>query len=145
LIKAELHFQTCLDAKILQLNDTFQAKLGWLVGQMYSRVGTRDWEPKSLNAKVIHTLNDAAIWIEDAHARPLVEAFKQLQQASGQDARMTAAEVVKTISKSPTKKQLVMNAADRVIKAAVGEGQVPLAEKIRKRLDSDADFSTLLR
>jgi hypothetical protein len=144
-IKTELHFQTCLDAKILQLNDTFQAKLGWLVGQMYSRVGTRDWEPKSLDVKVGHTLKDAAIWIEDAHARPLVEAFKQHQQASGQDARMTTAEVVKAISKSPTKKQLVMKAADRVIKAAVGEDQVPLAEKIRKRLDSDADFSTLLR
>jgi hypothetical protein len=144
-IKAELHFQTCLDAKILQLNDTFQAKLGWLVGQMYSRVGTRDWEPKSLNAKVGQTLKDAAIWVEDAHARPLVEAFEKLQQAAGQDARMTAAEVVQAIFKSPTKKQLVMKAADRVIKAAVGEDQVPLAEKIRKRLDNDADFSTLLR
>ena len=38
-----------------------------------------------------------------------------------------------------------MKAADRVIEAAVGEEQVPLAEKIRKRLDNDADFSTLLR
>jgi hypothetical protein len=144
-IKAELHFPTCLEAKILQLNDTFQAKLGWLVGQMYSRVGTRDWEPKALIAKVGHTLKDAAIWVEDAHTRPLAEAFEQLQLVAGQDARMTAADVAGVISKSPTKKQLVMKAADRVIKAAVGEDQVPLAERIRKRLDSDADFSTLLK
>jgi hypothetical protein len=144
-IKADLHFQTCLHAKILQLNDTFQAKLGWLVGQMYSRVGTRDWESSALNAKVRKTLKDAAIWVEDANARALVEAFGQLQQAAGQDAQMTTAEVEQAISRAPTKKQLVMKEADRVIKAAVGGDQAPLAEKIRKRLDNDADFSTLLR
>jgi hypothetical protein len=144
-IKAELHFQTCLNAKILQLDNTFQAKLGWLVGQMYSRVGTPDWESKALNAKVRNTLKDAAIWVEDADARPLVEAFKQLQQAEGQDAQMTASEVARVISLVPTKKQRVMKEADRIIKAAVGEDQAPLAEKIRKRLDNDTDFSSQLQ
>lgn len=33
-IRTGEHYATCLGAKILQLNDTFQAKLGWLVGQM---------------------------------------------------------------------------------------------------------------
>jgi hypothetical protein len=145
-IKADLHFQTCLDAKILQLSDTFQAKLGWLVGQMYSRVGTPDWESRALSAKVRNTLKDAAIWVEDAYARPLVDAFKQLQQAGEQDApQMTAMEVARVVSSTPTKKQRVMKEADRVIKAAVGEDQVPLAEKIRKRLDNDTNFSSLLQ
>ena len=144
-IKADLHFKTCLDAKILQLNDTFQAKLGWLVGQMYSRVGTQDWEPKALNAKVRETLEDAAIWVEDAHARPLVEAFRRLQQARGEDAEMTASEVTQAISSVPSKKQLVMKEADKIIRAAVGNDQVSLAEKIRKRLDNDTNFSSLLQ
>lgn len=43
-IKSELHYDTCLAAKKLELSDEFKAKLGWLVGNMYSRVGTTDWE-----------------------------------------------------------------------------------------------------
>ena len=114
---------------------------------MYSRVGTPDLGIEGVEgfAKVRNTLKDAAIWVEDANARPLFEAFEQLQQTAGHDARMTAADAARAISGAPTKKQLVMKAADRVIEAAVGEEQVPLAEKIRKRLDNDADFSTLLR
>ena len=105
-IEAELHFQTCLDAKFLQLNDTFQARLGWLVGQMYSRVGTPDWESKALSAKVRNTLKDAAIWVEDANARPLFEAFEQLQQTAGHDARMTAADAARAISGPPRRSSL---------------------------------------
>lgn len=43
-LKSELHYNKCLDAKKVELSDEFKAKLGWLVGDMYSRVGTKDWE-----------------------------------------------------------------------------------------------------
>lgn len=45
-LKSELHYDACLNAKRLELSDEFKAKLGWLVGNMYSRVGTTDWESK---------------------------------------------------------------------------------------------------
>lgn len=40
------HYDICLAGKILELSDEFKAKLGWLVGNMYSRVGTHDWDDK---------------------------------------------------------------------------------------------------
>lgn len=43
-LKSELHYDACLRAKHLELSDEFKAKLGWLVGNIYSRVGTTDWE-----------------------------------------------------------------------------------------------------
>lgn len=43
-LKSELHYDQCLSAKVLELSDEFKAKLGWLVGNIYSRVGTTDWE-----------------------------------------------------------------------------------------------------
>lgn len=43
-LKSELHYDVCLKAKHLELSDEFKAKLGWLVGNIYSRVGTTDWE-----------------------------------------------------------------------------------------------------
>jgi len=42
-LKADQHYVTCLAAKKLELADDFKAKLGWMVGFMYSRVGTVDW------------------------------------------------------------------------------------------------------
>ena len=38
------HYDACLESKIAQLNDVFQAKVGWLTGNIYSRVGTPDFE-----------------------------------------------------------------------------------------------------
>jgi hypothetical protein len=38
------HMQLCLDAKVAQLESSFRAKLGWLVGNMYGRIGTKDWD-----------------------------------------------------------------------------------------------------
>lgn len=42
-LRADEHYQKCLDAKILELSEVFQAKLGWSVGNLYSRVGTDDY------------------------------------------------------------------------------------------------------
>ena len=47
-LKSELHYDTCLSSKIMELDDSFKAKLGWLVGNLYSRVGTVDWVPGTL-------------------------------------------------------------------------------------------------
>jgi hypothetical protein len=41
--KSDLHYEEILSARRGGLRDTFQAKLGWLVGNLYSRVGTPDW------------------------------------------------------------------------------------------------------
>lgn len=43
-LKSNEHYDKCLQAKKIELTDEFKAKLGWLVGNMYSRVGTADWE-----------------------------------------------------------------------------------------------------
>lgn len=43
-LKSSEHYDKCLKAKRIELSDEFKAKLGWLIGNMYSRVGTADWE-----------------------------------------------------------------------------------------------------
>ncbi len=44
-LKAE-HYEMCLAAKICELDETFQAKLGYQIGHMYNRVGTTEWDTK---------------------------------------------------------------------------------------------------
>jgi hypothetical protein len=143
-IKSDLHRKTCLEAKILQLNETFQAKLGWLVGQMYSRVGTQDWEPTQLTRKVSKVLQEAAIWIDDGKLSPVEEAFKAIAQGNP-GARMTQADITKVVSKAPDKRRRVLDEASRVIGETLGPEQAPLAERLRKRLEGDAGLSAALR
>lgn len=57
-LKSSLHYDVCLKAKIMELNEAFKAKLGWLVGNMYSRVGTADWENIMAPSERTRMLND---------------------------------------------------------------------------------------
>lgn len=48
-LKSDLHYDDLLKCKVLELDENFQAKLGWLVGNLYSRVGTVDWVPNNID------------------------------------------------------------------------------------------------
>lgn len=67
-LKAE-HYEALLGAKIAQLEDVFAAKLGWLSGNLYSRVATPDVEERipdadSYKAKFVEeSLSTDAIWL----------------------------------------------------------------------------------
>lgn len=43
------HYDALAESKIAEVEDIFQAKLGWLVGNIYSRVATPDVEEKGVN------------------------------------------------------------------------------------------------
>src|SRR6266853_207820 len=68
-VRASEHYDTCLAAKMLQLRSDFQAKLGWLVGNLYSRVGTDDWVPTEettaeFKEHVARLVNQEVLWVE---------------------------------------------------------------------------------
>ena len=48
-LKSELHYPKLLASKILQLTQSFQHKLGYLVGNSYARIGTDDWLPNNIS------------------------------------------------------------------------------------------------
>jgi hypothetical protein len=142
-IKADIHFQTCLDAKIVQLNQTFQAKLGWLVGQLYSRVGTIDWEHGKLNEKIKKVLKDSAICVPESNIDFLETEYKE-RCKTDPDAVMSEGDISKISSSAPTKRQLVIDQAVEVITGTLGQGREDEAAKLRRRLESDAGLTKLL-
>ena len=53
-VRAEEHYSTLLSARIGRLEQSFQSRLGWLAGNLYSRVAVRDWkEQKNPLTKMI--------------------------------------------------------------------------------------------
>lgn len=152
-IKASEHYQKCIDAKILQLNDTFQAKLGWLVGQMYSRVGTKDWESVPLKSKIQATLENAAIWIPDAGLKQLEDTYRARVAEGLVDGTMTQEEIASAIKKVPTKKAQILEQLNTAFTSAIGQLKPEenpelfqaLSRKVFKRLDGDAAFTRLTK
>ena len=77
-LKSELHYQECLDAKRLELSDEFKAKLGWLVGNMYSRVGTTDWE------SIMSAENRRQMIEDDVNSRCVIGSKDQIKELKKQ-------------------------------------------------------------
>jgi len=83
-IRAYEHFDVCLNAKILELRDNFTAKLGWLVGNLYSRVGTEDYvpgaipDPKSFEQHVEQRIENHVAWIPETEYSIFVKATKSV-------------------------------------------------------------------
>lgn len=87
-IKSQLHYEKCLKARIAQLREVFRAKLGWLAGDIYSRVATPDWAPKNLSDKdfnsIIETLiEEQAWWVDDKLLTKLKLERNQRRKTSG--------------------------------------------------------------
>ncbi|MHB1185082.1 MAG: hypothetical protein ACYC4A_10340 [Desulfobulbia bacterium] len=85
-IRAYQHYNVCLKAKTLELKDNYQSKIGWMVGNLYSRVGTEDYVPSAIPTEKEFTdfiddlLKKYIIWIPK-------EKFKYFKQcaASSED------------------------------------------------------------
>ena len=84
-IKSELHYATLLDAKVIQLKESFQHKLGYLVGKTYSRIGTADWSPDVITKdKFDEKIEEYIVrqkdfvWMEDDQLKPAVKQLSGL-------------------------------------------------------------------
>jgi hypothetical protein len=75
------HYQLCLDAKIAELTDTFQAKLGSIIGHLYSRVAAPEWNehyPDNKVGKQVATLLKKTLrTIDDQQIAEGVDELKQ--------------------------------------------------------------------
>lgn len=143
-IKAEKHYQKCLDAKITQLNGTFQAKLGWLVGQMYSRVGTEDLSREKIAEKLKSALKDVALCIEDQKVAALEKVYAEFKDANP-GVKMPEKAITEALVNIPNRKKLVFEQTDKIIKEALGENNAPLYAKLRRRLENDSALISLLK
>jgi hypothetical protein len=140
-IRADLHLKTCLEAKCLELTQAFQAKLGWLVGQLYSRVGTTDWSPTELTAKIRSILKDAAICVPDSTIAHLEAEYHQLSNGNP-EALMSQSQISKVAARAPTRKRRVVGRIKTMVVEAFGPEQ---AEKLCTKLEGDEALTAVLK
>ena len=145
-LKAELHYERLLAAKILQLSESFQHKLGHLVGTMYSRVGTEDWVPghvpeAEFRSRIGELVKNVVGWLDkDLHRRVLAE-LRGLQ-----DEEQTLEKLIEVVERHKKSRDARLNEAlDSIEGVLRGAGITDeLSRTIRRRLASNGNIRSRL-
>lgn len=119
-LRAE-HYETCLVAKAAQLRPVFQAKVGWLAGNQYSRVATPDLEERAADPQQLKDqyfdslLYQRSVWLTGPQFKELRSRVRDWRAANPGVALGSeqAADLVKSL---PTHLEIV---AKRVIHVLV--------------------------
>jgi hypothetical protein len=81
------NYVKCLRSRVVSLDGLWRAKLGWQVGNIYSRVGTPEWsDVHMLNQKIETILSQECRWVNAEalqHAEQRVEAHPELSEPEG--------------------------------------------------------------
>lgn len=108
------HYEACVTAKIAQLEDVFQAKLGWLAGHQYSRVATPDIEEHVEDVQAYkrqffdEVLFGETAWLTPAQFKILKEKLMQWRRANP-DAAIDRASAQKLVADLPTDVEVLAN------------------------------------
>ena len=81
------HYDLCLEAKIAQIKEPFQAKLGWLLGNMYNRVGTEEWNEhygaNNAQKQAARLLKDTFAHYSDEQIATATKALRSQKELKG--------------------------------------------------------------
>ncbi len=151
-LRTSEHYETLLRAKYLELTEEFRAKLGHTVGDLYSRVGTKDWVPDKMTDNefkkfINETLDRKAIWIDKV---VLTEAKKEITGKELNLQKMSPSELKAIVSKIriPTKSDRLKELSVRIVqtlqksKALVEDADL---EKIAKKIAADQLFASSIK
>ena len=116
--------------------------MGWLLGQLYSRVGTRDYPPADLQAKIEDVVTSLASFVESESMAPLKAAIEEAT-AVNPEAIQSYADIVEIVRKLPKKKDLVIDAIIKIAAALqlVEDPRGPNRFKFRKELQNSSDLA----
>ena len=144
-LKSDEHYDKCLNAKKIELADEFKAKLGWLVGNMYSRVGTADWDGimsrQARKDMLNNDLNSMCIIGNKEQLKQLKKEFLERKESS-----LKHEEAVEFISKVvlKTKYEKVMDIIEEIIQTSSKEISVDEKAKLLKSIRSRSMLKTLI-
>jgi len=113
------HYDKLCDGKVLELLGDFQAKLGWLVGTIYSRVGTGDWVPNECTedefTEMLGRIADGTThWLESVRITRLRKEWRR-RGALPREAQEAVLKAIESRKPLPLKQRVVESAVDALL------------------------------
>ncbi|MBW1834516.1 MAG: hypothetical protein JRI62_07025 [Deltaproteobacteria bacterium] len=145
-VRATEHYQTLQGARVGKLSKEFQPKLGWMVGNLFSRVGVRDWKEETENEEE-RMINDILcfsrkkpLWINHKMYKKILKERPDFDTFSVNEQE----EVIKTFLPPPAKEKAIAIIA-KTIKNVVPKIPEAEIEKITSRLINDQQLEAQMR
>lgn len=145
------HYDALLTSKVAQLDDIFAAKLGWLVGNQYSRIATPDIEEKDptgareYKERLIEEALDSALWIGKAQWSALQSEAKKWERQNP-ETPLTAAQLQQLADNVPSPMSML---ADRIVRQLKSNGifgsDNEKIERVRNLIENDQRVLTIAR
>lgn len=136
------HYDVLLEARRGRLCPEFQSKVGWLVGNLYSRVGTRDWHRGELDSQVKRLLDDKelVLWT-------LASAVQDARNAGEQIDDLDTRSLEKLLEsyQPPSFREVAIKQVESVICEVLPSASDVDVRRIRNRLANDQTFAAAVR
>jgi hypothetical protein len=145
-LETKQYYDICLHARIISLTEIFRAKLGWLVGNMYSRIGTEDWVPdhasqEEFRDRIKRAIDGLCPWIPD---KKLVTAKKNAPPGLLTRDQDTIRRHIAETSVLSKKEEAIKNVLELLVKLGKVKDQED-EKMVRNRLNNDPELSTILK
>jgi hypothetical protein len=142
-LSAQQYYELCLKSKIIELNDTFKAKLGWIVGNIFSRVGTEDWTQSQMTEQefvewIKNVLNSNFAWV-DKYVIKELRREKNIESLDMDEIQRIALE-----KKRPSKRDELVNAMERIL-VSNGIQDNTILKQILMSIRNDSGLSGLIK
>jgi len=143
------HYNILKRARVGRLSNEFSNKLGWLIGNLYSRIGTQDWSDPKSRSKELRKMIDEIInenesdltplWIQESWLNAAKENGVEIQQ-------LTKQSILSEINQyKPKPPKLVAIEHVRRIISDVDVIEEEKLDRILKRLENDELFSMVFK
>jgi hypothetical protein len=139
-LRSDRHYETLKAARVGRLTPEFRAKLGWLIGNLYSRPATPDWNDKLGGKKACDSLISQYIsearWIDDE----IVERAK----ADGIDLALASPVSLEAL-RPPSKIEKALTELEEELKKIVPDFEPANLVKVKNRLRNSGKFIKLFK
>lgn len=139
------HYKILQDARRGRLKSEFRNKLGWLVGNLYSRAATTDWSEKKQRDRmktIINRILDNAVscWYSQSIINNAIKDKVNFKD-------MTPGDIASKLEKysPPPLKQIIANKAGEILKSLDSSISPSLIEKFKNRLNQNPEVSQAIK
>ena len=145
------HYDACLKSKIAQLTDIFQAKVGWLVGNVYSRVGTPDIEEIESEADKFKSeffeeiVYQKSAWLSSPQLKSLKESLK-VWERDNPNTELDKTSALELVSAVPDMLEMITERiTTQLVKNGFLDDDSDLKRRVKNVLFNDTVLKKLIR
>jgi len=146
-VRSQEHYQTLLAARMGGLQEQFQSKLGWLIGNLFARVATQDLAPTTRKRLVMDFLGRTGSFGENSPRWVSKEQVRLADKANVDISDMPRHEIVTVLNqhKPALPRDIALERVTLVLRESLAAVTPEQIEAVKARLAADAVFESACR